>query len=218
MRWHVFLIPAKMSLALGFMEWLNVGRYYTTATILKPYFYLSGAAPIYPQWETLLIGIIVVILFSLLESGIIAALTILPIHPSRVLMLRLLIALSVIGVMSQYQISLPQVSHIPYTSCHYIDSINCNTWKPSRRARLIGETIETGFFTLNDMGTLLAANIMRPPVFAYRCCQENGSWYVHNRPFVARQLVAGLLGVLVYMATIFTVLRFVRDSDLVSET
>jgi hypothetical protein len=217
LRWHLLLIPAKLGLALAFVEWLKAGTSDTTSSILRPYYYNNGLQPLYPQWETLLTGAVVIVLFSLLESGLLAALTLLTTHPSRLVVLRLLIALSVLGIMSQIQTSIP---YRRYMYCTIDMSYRCDTWHQARWYKiLVIETTETGFFTLNDMGILLAANILRPLDYTYgnRCCRGDGTWYPDNRPFVARQLVAALLGVLVYMATIFTVLRFVRDSDFIAE-
>jgi hypothetical protein len=215
LRWHLLLIPAKMGLALGFAEFLFGSRYGSTLSILKPYFYGSPSAFfVYPQWETLLLGISIIVLFSLLENGLMASLVLLTLHSSRLIVLRLLIALSVIGVMSQYQpyISTFPLNTTPQRLCN--DPCLCrgngcwsNTYQQKRTNIRIGETIQTGIFTLNDMGVLLAANIMRPEGFGYY-------WVgIDNR-----LLVAALLGVLVYLATIFTVLRFVRDSDFAAET
>ena len=224
MRWHILLIPAKMGLALGFVEFLNKTASHITPTILRPYYYVSWQLTLYPQWETLLIGVSILALFTLLECVLIAALTIMTVHPFRVVTIRLLIALSVIGVMSQYRI---QYTRYPQWN-EVCDSERCpsgnrgtDLYNHLLRERVlrnirIGDTIETGFFTLDDTSVLLAANIMRP-VFSHNI--EGLLIYSRdNRPFVARQLVAALLGVLVYLVTIFSVLRFVRDSDLVAET
>jgi hypothetical protein len=232
LRWHLLLIPAKLGLALGCVQWLHLGSRAFTWSILKPYFYASNSGmPMYSQWETLLLGGAIIVLFTILECGLISALTILTPRPSRVVVLRLLIVLAVMGVMSQYRLfayARPSDQAVcAYAQCTTPCDNDCNTrrniayYELRQRNRRIGETVITSFFTFDDMGVLLAANIMRPvgidSAFAVRY-ESNGdgtaSYIRDNRPFVARQLVAGLLGVLLYGIGIFATLRFVRNDDL----
>jgi hypothetical protein len=208
LKWHLLLIPPKMGLALGFVQWLWIGQYSTTSTILKPFFYASAStyAPIYSQWETLLLGASVIIIFSVLENGLINALTSLAIHPSRVIILRLLLALSIIGMMSQFRVWYSSVVSYHYEWCRLVSCPYIIRYRLNFR---IGETIETGFFTIDDTGILLAANVMRP-IASYLHEERLGYWS-DNRPFVARQIVAGLLGMLLYAGATWAVLWFVED-------
>ena len=201
LKWHLLLIPPKMGLALGFVEWLHLGAYQSTATILRPFHYSSPQIPLaYPQWETVTLSIVVLILFTVSECGFISAISMLTSRPSKVVALRLLIALSIVGLMSQYQAT------IPSRCCYYM-----RNYQQKLTAIRIDETIETGFLTTTGMGVLLSANIMRPYELSFIRYDHQLIAYRDNRPFVARQIVAGMLGLLLYAGTTWIVLWFVED-------
>ena len=87
-----------------------------------------------------------------------------------------------------------------------------NTYQNSTR---ITDTIQLGFQTPIDQGTLLAANIMRPNdtrLYELKSYQKPGETYLQennydNRPFVARNIVAALVGTGLYLVMIRTFLR-----------
>jgi hypothetical protein len=73
-----------------------------------------------------------------------------------------------------------------------------------------------------DIGTLHAANFMRPvsKESAFASYYENsGTEYIQhfeNRPYILRQIVAGVLGGLLYLGVIFGMLRWMqRDRVLI---
>jgi hypothetical protein len=78
--------------------------------------------------------------------------------------------------------------------------------KPKCLEKRIYETIFQALFTGIDQGVFLNANIMRP----IRPETWEYSW-TDNRPFVARQVVAGMLGLLLYAGATWAVLWFVED-------
>ncbi len=209
LKWHLLLVPPKLGLALGFAEWLWIAEYSTMPTILKPYSYASHCTldPTYPQWETILIGTSLIIVFSILESGLITSLISLSIYPSRVFILRLLIALIVLGTISQFR----EVYNQPTYFTQWCDLISCPYIVSNRLDAKISETVETSFFTLDDTGILLVANVMRP---IYRSRYDGKMYYCKdNRPFIARQIVAGLLGLMLYAGATWGILWFVEDEE-----
>ena len=87
------------------------------------------------------------------------------------------------------------------------------------RERRVFETVYTTLMTPFDQSVLLSANIMRPLSklsYAERgypsSYPEVGARRWDSRPFVARQLVAGLLGLLLYAGATWVILWFVEDT------
>jgi hypothetical protein len=223
LKWHLLLIPPKMGLALGFAEWFHVSGFSDKTYVLREVYY-SGFNLVfsYPQWETILIGTCLIGLFTLFEVCLIASLLFLArqLATSRkqlifVVALRTILIFSTIGLL--YIIRIEALDYQVYgggdcgnyrylwgtENPDNIALIDLYEGKCIRR-----RVLETGYLALLtplDQSVLLSANIMRPLKL-----HPNSIW-TDNRPFVARQIVAGLLGLLLYAGATWAVLWFVED-------
>ena len=101
-----------------------------------------------------------------------------------------------------------------------LDSCCCCGWCYRGHSYIrITDTVQLATNTFTDKGVLLAANIMRPigegTAFGWRSEYDSKGgwvkWAYENRPFVARQLVAGLLGLLLYAGATWVILWFVEE-------
>lgn len=225
-RYQWWLVSPRLGLAYAFVQWLHVGVGYTVganntllASIYRPYFYFSGSSvSIYPQLDTVLIACIGILLFAFAEAGLVSALVLLSWnHPTpvvwgllKVLLLRFTIVIGIFlltginDVIFRIEWYRPHCMDSSTSSCTSFDRQERYRWTIQRiRAwATVTTSINTGF----DSGTLLAANIMRPigegTIFAHSSWEcANSVCHVtawDNRPFVLRQVVAGLLGLLMY--------------------
>lgn len=224
LKWHLLLIPPKMGLALGFVHWLHLGvRWSVTQSVLRPYFYTSHFSDeLYPQWETILLATAFVSLFTCCEMAVVAALGFVSERNRYVLVIRILLGLSIIGTMSQYQVYYhrsPTWNEICsfIRGCPNCSGVGCGNREAGQllqQRRRIGETIEIGFLILAGFDVLQSANIMRPVLILNQTNHaDNYSTMAiwDNRPFVARQIVAGIIGLLLYTGATWLILWFVED-------
>jgi hypothetical protein len=217
----VTLTVLKIALAFTIMQYLNVWWIYfiiSKGTEAFDYFsYPDALSPEptawYPGPSKILVAGIVVIIFSLLEVSLIAALgTLLAlIKRSSVPLLATLfsvvrLASAAISIASILLISdfgtwaLTEYSrlygepctHVPSSECPP-DNTNWYSWRQSKNRLL--ETFQVAASTYLDSGALLAANVMRPI----------GSWQ-----FVLRNLVAALFGIICYILLIKVILRLAQ--------
>lgn len=213
---HMVFSLLHIGLALGISEYLNVMIYagYQRAwpTILNSYIYegwwLPNDTQVYPSLTVLVIGCIITSLFGLVECGFVAAIGLAMTFVWKQRPFAAYIASSAyyFGVLLLIAITWNYI----YIGSHwssYREMICDSHWlqecdyKTYRNYARITDTIQLGFQTPIDQATLLSANIMRP---------NSGQWYwlgsntyspfptYDNRPFVARNLVAALLGMSVY--------------------
>jgi hypothetical protein len=212
LKWHLLLIPPKMGLALGFSGWFysvyrNQGHY-----MLNPYFYSSNTyissshAPFpqlaFPQRETVLIGMTLIILFAWLELGLLSSVIIsTQARFAKVMVKKTNIMLLVIALSTIFSTILWFTN--PYDPYSYNAALRVN--------RRIEDTFLLATNSVTEQGVLLAANIMRPVGLTSSFTWQNKYLGFDNRPFVARQIVAGMLGLLLYAGATWAVLWFVDD-------
>jgi hypothetical protein len=213
LKWHLLLIPPKMGLALGFVHWLHIGFGITAyaSGLLNPYYYTSwntSISPLYPQAETIIVGIVTIILFTVFELGLLSSIVIsAQAKLINVIVKKLVIIFLLIGISTMFSTIL-WFKH----SCYYT---NCRSYLYSNFSfsRRLDDTFIVATNSLSEQGVLLAANVMRPTgydsEFTAHWRNVIVSW--DNRPFVARQIVAGLLGLLLYAGATWIVLWFVED-------
>lgn len=259
LKWHLLLIPAKMGLALGFVQWLHsywmgVGFEYTAFSnsillFLRPYFYESYFLPdpvsyssfvrIFPQWETIILTVVMLIAFSIAGCFLTASVAINILSFQSGSKHKLILStiwkysITLLGILGFLYILTTYYSKKSYNHCllkntectfeEKREQYNVIDMKYRRNVR-IGETLYTSIFTFIDNGILLGANIMRPvgentefaSIWEH---DENGNLLrvgYDNRPFVARQIVAGILGLLLYAGTTWVILWFVEDEPKVT--
>ena len=226
---HITCGLLHVGLALGVAQYMNVMIYPDPTTprsmFLSPYIYEGmWPAQIQPSLTVFIIGCFVIVLFSLLECGLVAAIGIAAAFVSR----RLSFASYLFGVL--HYCTLLVVAYLLWI-CVLIGSaqanyyalfcpggwqtITCNnvTWRDYKR---VLNTLQMTIFTPIDQGTLLAANIMRPydtrtlPNDTIDSMGNNISFFemnYDNRPFVLRNIVAALLGAGIYAILIRAFLR-----------
>jgi hypothetical protein len=208
MGWYIFLIPPKIGLALGLVEYLlTTQSAYGWNEFLRPYFYWTSSHPLlYPQWETLLLGSGIITVFSFLNQGLLCSIIIsAKAQTSKVIAIIVIVTLFTVGI-ANTTISIAWNLH----PCSH-SGARCEGIPQSYRR--IKETIYSTTNTFIGKGVLLSANIMRPAAYN-RVWNESNGWETYrwdNRPFVARQIVAGLLGMLLYAGATWAVLWFVED-------
>lgn len=185
----------------------------------SPYiFYNFGSysSTIVPEWQTALLAITSVIVFAIAKCGILSSLIILfnETQYSSFFKKTLFFAIRYFIMMFAiigFLLVLVLIYRSPiHHSCSSRE--NCNIGEAStliliaqsqyRLKVRIGETVYAGIFTLVGDGVFLSSNIMSP--VGYKLEYD-------SRPFVARQVVAGLLGVMIYAGTTWVILWFIED-------
>jgi hypothetical protein len=224
LKWYLLLIPPKMGLALGFVQYyflsdnLSWVQYHWLQSNYD-YGVSSGATPLYPELVTIMIALFAVIIFTIVEAGFISSITLLTksVQPPRknllcVVSLRCLFTLTMVALTTFSRDMLnPRVLFLPTRPfdvliCSFIgyDLINIHYADrdiATEKCRLkVLETTNTALLTSLEQSVLLSANIMRP---------HYEGW--DNRLFVARQIVAAVLGMLLYAGATWIVLWFIED-------
>jgi hypothetical protein len=218
LKWQLLLVPAKMGLALGFTQWLylsnrilffpvrlfdRIYNYYGTAWTENPC----------PQWETILIATVSIIVCSLIETILTASIITLASHQQTsfgkrgawALLLRLAIALSFVGS----TVLIYSFDKQNWYPCIIIDPEHSLNLSQDCMVTKISETVYLSLMSSFDQNVLLSANIMRPVTATFAANYEGFRW--DNHLFVLRQCVAGILGILLYIGTTWTILWFVED-------
>jgi|GEM_PF-2532985 len=256
LKWHLLLVPPKMGLALGFVEffhshWMNEIEYARITApnalrnfFLSPYIYFShhvySFEHAYPQIATFFLGLLIIIIFSVAKAGFVSALIHLNFNTNsfsikkyiRAIINFIMIAFTIFGILIfttvSYGIDPPRNfrcrSTVECGSPEY-QQLEQAYEEQIRLRRRVGETIHAGIMTLTGDGVLLSANIMRPVgensrftrIYTYDAELMTGwSSEPDNRPFVARQVVAGLLGLMFYAGATWVILWFVEDEGALS--
>jgi hypothetical protein len=183
-KWHVLAAVARIGLVLGVVEWLRTmpmqDLMYCLSTIARPYCYNSGKTPVSLLNETVFIAICVQFLFSQAETRLLSAL---------VLLLYKFIKKGTVFVTLYLRLHLTAffVLTVLWWSFRGVNADSLDYATRITQNRVI-TTVYTGIFTFFDNSVLLSANIMRPLT----------EFFWDTRPFVARNIVAGLLGLLLY--------------------
>jgi hypothetical protein len=226
---HILFSLPHMGLALGIAEYLNVMNYPTYPrnwpSILSAYLYngdwLSWSIQLYPSVIVSVIGCFVIVLFGFLECGLVAAigLAMAFVWKQRSFIVYIassgyyIILILFMAIIWNYLYIGSRWSTYMGALCDSSGLLTCdfNTFQSSAR---ITDTIQLGFQTPIDQGTLLSANIMRPNdtrVYELKSYQT-GEKYLQennydNRSFVARNILAALLGTGIYVVIIRYFLR-----------
>jgi len=230
LKWNLLLVPPKMGLALAFTEWLFENRIRSGFYIFyEVYSYVSrnvnkGTLDLYPQWETILIALCVILIFAFINCGLVASFT-LALHPKPTFLKRSTGVIALYGGFSLTCLACsifihPLLVPYPHTLTYQGLCFDANTPFPNslescQNRKRIGETIHAGLLTPFDQSILLSANIMRPTSkitfneLGFYWMQPGEAW--DNRPFVARQVVSGLLGLVLYAGATWVILWFVED-------
>jgi hypothetical protein len=210
LKWHLLLIPPKMGLALGFVEFLttlsypfrypagNYLRLYSYAGNARDHFYFLNRPTPYPQLETILLGCLVIVLFSLAAQGLLCAITLSTKQNFvNVVAKKIVIIFVVIGATTILETPIAQYERT--------------------RLRLLGTLSTTTVYsttnTIVEQGILLGANIMRPLWGGTGGGPDNPTGRWDNRGFVIEQLGVGILGLLLYASTTWVILWFVEDEN-----
>lgn len=234
LRWHLLLIPAKMGLALGFVEFLFLNElgsaFYLIHETYDYYSHNLGVVTanevlptLYPQWETLLFGFLSLAGFAIMNTGILGAIIIFASQrtspekiPLLVVLFCIFFGIAGLGISSLIRPIESRTYDPRHTGyfCRYAWGDE-DLMTECRTRKRIGQSIYAALLTPLEHGILLSANIMRPmgkmtyDELGWFWYEDFTSW--DNRPFVARQIVAGILGFLLYAGTTWVILWFVED-------
>lgn len=232
LKWHLILVPPKMGLALGFAH-LFYYRWIISIPFNQAYNYLTNIPRFYPHLTpdpgkiTLLIALVVIVCFAICETFLIASISLLlktrntiTKQITRFILIRFSISslmLCICGVL--------QIIDFTYVGDHalmyaYNADSPCDQSVQTNLVRCLARrTLETSYLGLmmpTSQGILLSANITRPLGKIHDQVRlEDSSITVNwdNRPFVARQIVAGLLGLMLYAGATWVILWFVEDEE-----
>lgn len=226
-KWHLALVIPKLGLALAFVHFFHYGAgsvLYDFDDLWRSYQYVSHGGGqdipienIYPQWETIGISIPFLTLFTLFEGGLLSGLYLFTKQKFSFVVTRVLI-----GVFSVYIVAvIPQPSFLSFWQSIYSIERRDSMFFEAR----VRETAFTSVMTLHHQGVLISANIMRPIGDGTRWAGveqcgtrmigdiEHYKYCYDNRLFVLRQVVAGILGLLLYAAVTAGVLRLAEDPE-----
>ncbi|MCA9891876.1 MAG: hypothetical protein KC615_02770 [Anaerolineae bacterium] len=257
--WHAALIVPKMGLSLAFVQFLYMldapwrllgyDNWHLWAvnlhqdSLLSPYVYRSMSDHIYPsltkaemfpQWETLVLGIVLLILFAGANIALHTAFA-LALKRNRVFRTATLAPIA-LRTMLVIVVCIIVVASVPFfrdiTTNH--ERITCfkltYRWYPDEQEEglyrwgeaahncgVASETLYPAGMTLGDHAILLAANIMRPigehSAFTAQYDQFTDAYHYDNRPFVLRQMVAAALGLGLYGLLTWGALRLAKQGE-----
>jgi hypothetical protein len=219
-RWHVAAAVGRLGLTLALAQHVHIlqNNYDSDfAGVLSPFLYTSYYG--YPriiqsQWETILIGFLVLCGFAVMETGLLAAFAMFCYQKTA---RSKTIILSVIGRLSVILLFVGSMANVYYTIRtadwdNLVKIGNGNAWHyyyskayvpPLEDAHLIA-------FTFLDDGTMLAAELMRPVGLesAYACLNWDGNYpdyctIFDNRPQV---FVKVLFALIAYASYIFAIM------------
>lgn len=205
-RWQLLMVLPRLGMAYGLMQWFHTQFPWSHRLhfFFHPYEYTSYGAGtwdarfiVYPQIETIVFGMLFVLLFALAEAGLFSILTIQNHNQfdlQRFAIVNVLTQRIVIIVLAS--VLSPVISQMSVNIYNSLDDTPFDQettfgFYHFYLVRAFGETLHTAGFNLSDNGQLLAANMMRNPrgITMRR-------W--DSRLFVLRQIVAGIGGLLLY--------------------
>jgi hypothetical protein len=237
--WHIAAAAARTGLALSLANFLFVtyegqGGF---DGILGPFFYSSNRAVgfDYVQFETVIIGILTMVIFAFAETGLLVALTLAARRyvaqrwhvVMAVAAARVALIVAVVGVMlvvqSGYKTYESMQRSVPIYNASNVWLRDTNTY----RGKL--EFMHSLAFNVIDSGTMLGTDVMRPlggvPCIqvSYGAYDSNNSYYSSslchswdNRPFVLERLFIGWNALQVYAGLIALALWAAWKKPLVS--
>lgn len=222
-KWHLLLIIPKLGLALGFLRWFVNDGFVHGTYIFHELYYVGGYFDKnVPQIETIFIAICLITFFSIMDQQLITSIILLgqniKLNQKKfvfVFTFRLLLAFSFMFLVFFTRI---------ISADYYDDQVgnNCLAYRSYIRrgdtesaiqvqlscySRRVKETAYLALTTPFEQSILLSANVMRP----IRPHPDSFWNWSDNRLFVARQVVAGLLGLILYAGTTWVILWFVED-------
>ena len=238
--WHAALIIPKKGLSLAFvqylhmsprnLDWLTLSLRHPAHPIqgfLNPYIYISEQnirgtmdvyphVQLYPQLETILLALVVIMLFSVVNQSLLVALTLFwHKRSAQVIYLKILVSHYIISlifaaiIVFTYPILVTNKPNVSYE--------NQYRWPKGSTYWRVIETANTSALSFTDQGVLISANIMRPigqtSMFAIQHNTTTDTWYPDNRPFVLRQMVAAALGLGLYGLLAWGALRLAKRGE-----
>lgn len=242
LKWHLFLVPAKMGLALGLVEklynsWI-AGIPFSQAYVYNDWMVHSYFPILYPQIETVIISLSVILIFTICETFLLASIALITkslkqfiqksafVFLTRLSMILLFVGLGVVVINPIESLIVPS-RYLCLPTLVFENGEPVYEDKEHRVYRaeiqesgcILKRLIDTAYLSLitpYDQGILLAANIMRPwgqityaELGSQRTNGNKNIW--DNRLFVLRQCLAGILGIFLYLGTTWAILYFVED-------
>jgi len=170
-RWHVAAAVGRLGLALALAQHVHIAHIWDFQGIFAPFFYMSYGAEspesllIRSQWETTLVGFIVLCIFAVLETSVLSAFACL-LHtikirsrwnPLETALLRVAIIAGFIAIMAGvYHISAQDKQEA-------IEKYNLQSpFAFNGELKEILKGLQRVAFTWLDDGTMMASDVMRP--------------------------------------------------------
>lgn len=246
---YLLLAVPRIGLAYGLAQYLHMVLFYiptppftqinTIYPLFNPAFqyisYSDFAAPLQPNFDTVVIGGIALVILSFFEAGFATALVTLaamftPRSKLRTSLLAIVFRLVIVVAVAQAIRVMRPINQAWYIeiACCGCGSAACSEADPAStrdvQFRTALRALETGQVTLtilSDGGALLGANIMRP--FGEASIYGRDWGYVRvgqtyqfqmtrntNVPFVLRNILSAGLGVIMYLVLTWGLLRLTR--------